>query len=86
MFLGKLQITREGYYGRSIGGRADPNKPLRATVEIIGANGTTELDLGPEASARLIACIADELLAASKATAEAMTAEILTQPLLAASL
>ena len=84
MFLAKLSITREGYIGRSYG-RADPSKPLRATVEVIGESGTTELNLGPEASNRLIAIIADELAASARATAEAMTADFINgQNLLAA--
>jgi hypothetical protein len=77
MFLNKLVIEREGYYGGH--GKADPARPLRARVEVQGQHGKTELDLGPEASDRLIAIIADELTNAARATAEAMTAEIITQ-------
>lgn len=82
MFLTRLTVAREGYYSYS---KADPNKPLRATVEVAGQNGKTELDLGPEASDRIVAIIADELAKAARATAEAMTAEIInSQNLLAA--
>lgn len=82
MFLNRLTVAREGYYAY---GKPDPNKPLRATVEVIGDHGKTELNLGPEASDRIVAIIADELAKAARATAEAMTAEIINgQNLLAA--
>jgi hypothetical protein len=83
MFLTRLTVAREGYYASY--NKADPSKPLRATVEVAGAHGKTELDLGPEASDRIVAIIADELAKAARATAEAMTAEIISgQNLIAA--
>lgn len=74
MFLAALSITREGYYSGSHRS-ADPSKPLRAVVEIIGAQGKTELNLPPETSAKIIALIADELAASARAVAENMTAQ-----------
>lgn len=86
MYLNRLTILREGYYGSNYGhSKGDPSKPLRATIEIQSVNGKTELDLGEEASARILAVISDELVRAARATAEAMTAEIISgQTLLAA--
>lgn len=86
MFLNKLLIVREGYYSSDYNrSKSDPSKPLRCTIEVQSNSGKTELDLGPDASARIIAAISDELVIAARATAEAMTAEIITaQPLLAA--
>lgn len=83
MFLAQLHVRREGYISGY--GRADPSKPLRATVEVIGDHGKTELNLGPEASDRIVSLIADELAKSARATAEAMVAEVISgQTLLAA--
>lgn len=76
MFVTTIAIRREGYYGSGYGARADASKPFRATIEVLGDAGKVELNLSPELSERIIAVIADEVIAASKATAEAMTAEV----------
>lgn len=75
MILARLTVAREGYYGP--GHRCDPSKPLRATVEVIGDNGKTELNLSPEVSARVVALIADELAAEARKVAEIMTASFI---------
>lgn len=83
-FVAAISIRRDGYYS-SYSGSADPTKPLRCTVETIGDLGKVELNLGPEASSRIVALIAEELAASARATAEAMTASFINaQPLLAA--
>lgn len=76
MFVTSVNIRREGYYGAGYG-KADPKKPFNATIEVHGQHGKVELVLSAELSARLIAIIADEVAAAGKATAEAMTASFL---------
>lgn len=76
MFVGRVAITREGYIGHGYG-QPDPSKPFRATIEVYGQSGKVELNLSPELSDRLVALVADEVAAAGRATAEAMTAEVL---------
>lgn len=75
MFLSKLVVTREGYYGYST---PDPKKPLLATIEVIGKSGKVELSLSPDLSKRIVAIVADEVAAAGRATAEMMTADALS--------
>lgn len=77
MFLARLSIAREGYVGSGYGRAADPSKPLRATVEIIGESGKTEIDLPAETSDRIVALIAEELAASARAVAEKMTAQFI---------
>lgn len=77
MFVGKISLNREGYYGIQYGSKPDPTKPFRCTVEVHGAHGTLELNLPPDVSERLVAVIADEIVAATRATAEAMVVNVL---------
>lgn len=77
MFVTAIRIARDGYCS-GYSTRADPSKPFRATVEVHGVSGKIELLLDADMSARIVAIIADEVCAASRATAEAMTAEVLT--------
>ena len=74
MFVTNIHVTREGYFGY---GKPDPTKPFKATVQVEGQHGKVELILAPDVSARLVALLADEIVAASKATAEMMTASVL---------
>lgn len=76
MHVQRISIIREGHY--LYGDPSDPSKPLRATVEVCGAEGKTEINLGPEASDRLVALIAEELAASAKAVAEVMTAKFIS--------
>src|SRR3546814_1075238 len=75
MFVTQINIRREGYYGSHY---VTPNadKPFSATIEVHGKSGKLELLLDAEMSQRIVAIIADEIAAAGRATAEAMTAEI----------
>lgn len=75
MFVRNIRISREGDYGY---GPLDSSKPFRATIEVVGQSGKIELALSADMSARIMAIIADEIVVASRATAEAMTADILT--------
>lgn len=74
MFITSINITRDGYYGY---GKHDPSKPLRATVAVEGQHGKVELNLSPEASNRMVALIADEIVSATSATAALMTSSVL---------
>ncbi len=76
MFVTSINVRREGYYGAGYG-KADPNKPFAATIELHGQHGKVELQLSPEMSQRIVAIIADEVAAAGRATAEALTANFL---------
>lgn len=87
MFVTSINIRREGYYGSYGGGTAKPDKPFNATIEVHGQHGKVELNLSPDMSARIVAIIADEVAAAGRATAEAMTASVLDAvPALASSI
>lgn len=78
MIVQAISIRREGYsFGYSSYRDADASKPFHATVEIHGRSGKTELQLSPEMSKRILDVIADEVVASSRATADAMTADIL---------
>lgn len=79
MFVASISIRREGYYGPGYG-KPDLTKPLHATVEVHGAEGKVELNLSQELSERVVEVIADEVIKAAKATAEAMVASFNTQP------
>lgn len=76
MFITQIQIYRDGYLSGYT--TPDQSKPFSAKVEVAGVRGKTELLLSPELSRRVIEIIADELMAATRATAEAMTAEVLS--------
>lgn len=73
MFVSQISIRREGYY---LYGKPDPTKPFMATIEVHGQHGKIELNLSEELSAKVVAIVADEVAAAGKATAEAMTASV----------
>ena len=75
MFVSSITIRREGYYSFS---KPDPSKPFQATIEVQGQNGKVELSLSNELSAKVVAIIADEVASAGRATAEAMTADVLS--------
>lgn len=74
MFIKSINVGREGYYGY---GKCDPSLPLRASVVVEGDTGKVELNLSSEASQRMVALIADEIVAATRATAQLMTADVL---------
>jgi hypothetical protein len=77
MFVTEVSLRRDGYFGGAYG-KADPTKPFRAQVGVQGTHGKVELELSPELSARIVDVIADEIAAAGRATAEALTAACLT--------
>lgn len=77
MFVTRISIHREGWSGYGYS-KPDPTKPFRATIEVQGQSGKVELNLSQELSDRIVAIIADEVAAAGRATAEAMTAEVLS--------
>ncbi len=74
MFVTQVTVRREGYYAY---GTASPDKPFVATVELHGQRGKIELNLDPAMSKRIVDIIADEVAAAGRATAEAMTADVM---------
>ena len=75
MIVSRISITREGWYSGY--GQPDASKPLRATIEIHGAHGKTELNLPPETSDKIIALIAEEVADAGRETARLLTAKAL---------
>lgn len=75
MFVRSINIFRENDFGYST---PDPSKPFRAKIKVTGAAGEIDLLLSPEMSQRIVGIIADEVAAAGRATAEAMTAEVLS--------
>lgn len=75
MIVTRVSLSREGFYASYQ--KPDASKPLRATVEIYGETGKVELNLGPEASDRIVALIADEIADAGRRTAELLTAKAL---------
>jgi hypothetical protein len=79
MFVTSINVRREGYYGAGYG-KADPAKPFNTTVELHGQQGKIELVVSPELSARIVEIIADEVAAAGRAAAEAMTASFVNLP------
>ena len=75
MIVRSISIRREGDYG---GYQApDGSKPFKATIEVSGLFGKVELFLSADMSQRIVAIIADEVAASGRATAEAMTADVL---------
>lgn len=77
MFVTSVTMRRQGYFGGSFGTKADPSKPFEATIEVHGQHGKVELRLSPDLSARIVGIVADEIAAAGRATAEALTASCL---------
>jgi hypothetical protein len=80
MFVRTINIGRENDYGY---GHFNPQAPFIAKIKVEGSSGNVELNLSPELSRRVVEIIAEEVAAAGRATAEAMTAEILSIPALA---
>jgi hypothetical protein len=76
MFVTQIAVRREGYYS-GYGAKPDPSKPFHTTIEVLGQHGKIELNLSPAMSDRIVAIIAEEVAAAGRATAEAMTADVL---------
>lgn len=77
MIVQRVSVTRRGYsYYSSQPVKA--SEPFVATIEVAGDRGKIELKLSPDMSARIMEIIADEVAAAGRATAEAMTADVLT--------
>lgn len=74
MIVRAISIRRENDFGY---GGFDASRPLRAQIEVQGAHGKVELMLSPDLSRRVVEIIAEEVAAAGRATAEAMTADIL---------
>ena len=61
------------------------DEQFAATLELVGEYGKVELRLSPDMSQRIVEIVADEIAKAGRATAEALTAEVISgQPLLAA--
>lgn len=77
MFIGAIEIRREGYTGYGYG-TPDASKPFLTKIEVFGTWNKTELTLSPELSRRVVEIIAEEVAAAGRATAEAMTMEAMT--------
>lgn len=75
MIVRTIAIAREGDFGY---GAANLTKPFLAKIQVEGQHGKTELYLSPEMSRRIIEIVAEEVAAAGRATAEAMTAEALS--------
>lgn len=76
MFIGRIEISRVGYIGHGYGS-PDASKPFTAKIEVFGSSMKTEMILSEELSRRVVEIVADEVAAAGRATAEAMTAEAL---------
>lgn len=77
MFVTSISARRDGYYGPYSSKPADPNKPFAVTIELHGQHGKVELNVSPEMSKRIVEIIADEIAAAGRATAEALTANFI---------
>lgn len=75
MIVRSIHIRRDGDYGM-YGAPVDGSKPFHATIEVQGKTGKVELSLNPDMSAKIVAIIAEEVAAAGRATAEAMTADV----------
>lgn len=76
MIVRSINVRREGdlYSGY---GKVDASKPFIAAIEVCGQHGKVELTLSTDLSKRIVEIIAEEVAAAGRATAEAMTAECL---------
>ena len=76
MFVRSINVSRDGDYG-SIYDKVDASKPFIASIAVEGSHGEVKLRLSPELSQRIVGIIAEEVAAAGRATAEAMTADVL---------
>jgi hypothetical protein len=74
MIIRSVHIDRKGQYSFE---PVNQSIPFIATIMLDGKSGKIELLLSEELSRRIMEVVADEVVAASRATAEAMTAEIL---------
>ena len=74
LVLTRLMIVRQGVGPYSYN-KANPEAPFSATIELQGATGKVELNLGDEMSRKIVALVAEEVAAAGRATAEAMIAD-----------
>lgn len=77
MFIGAIEIRREGYIG-AMYGAPNADKPFVAKIEVHGSRTKTEMMLSPDLSRRIVEIIADEIVAAGRATADAMTQEAMS--------
>lgn len=75
MIVRSIHIKRADDYGY---GAFNPTKPMLATVAVEGPHGKVELIPSEDLSRNVVEIIAGEIAAAGRATAEAMTADILT--------
>ena len=74
LVLTRLMIVRQGIGAYSYN-KANPEAPFSATIELQGASGKVELNLSDDLSRRIVEIVADEVVAAGRATAEAMVAD-----------
>lgn len=74
MFVRSIHVGRVDDFGY---GKIDPAKPFQATVTVEGQRGKVELLVSPDLSRRIVEIIAEQAVAAGRATAEAMTAEVM---------
>lgn len=81
MIVRSINVKRDGDFGY---GAFHPEKPFLATVVVEGQYGKVELIISPDLSRRIVEVIAEEVAQAGRATAEAMTADILTLTALSA--
>lgn len=72
LVLNRVMITRGGIHSWD---RVDASAPFKATIELQGASGKVELNLSEDLSRRIVEIVADEVVAAGRATAEAMIAD-----------
>lgn len=77
MFVNRISIHRDGYYGGYTGAKTKGDEPYRCTIEVQGSHGKVELNLSAEMSSRVVALIADEVADAGKRTAEAMVSAVI---------
>lgn len=75
MFVRSVSISREGDWDSDYGPAPNLSKPFLATIKVHGQNGEVKPNLSPDLSTKIMAIIAEEVAAAGRATAEAMTAE-----------
>lgn len=81
MFVRSISVRRDNDFGY---GAINLEKPFIATVAVEGQHGKVELALSTDLSRRIVEIIAEEMVAATRATAEAMTADIFTTKAIAA--
>ena len=80
MIVRSISIRREGDFSSYTA--PDLSKPFRATIEVNGTFGKIEMLLSADMSRRIVDIIAEEVAAAGRATAQAMTAECFNAPAL----